>query len=578
MVAVLLDSTDKRDGRVYTPESLAEALCAWAIRAPTDRVLDLGVGEGAFLLAAGGRLRALGASSSALIEAIYGAELDATVHARAQSCARERFGAALPHVVHGDFYEMPVPMVEAVVGNPPYIRRHFQGDPTHSRRAAGLPGADGLTDAYCYFLLRACTSLRPGGRLAVVTSASWLDMRYGQALKRALLADGFSIRLVLGFDGRVFSDALVKPVVLLAERRPGENPVTFARLSQGLDLAAVPGMLAHLVAGERVPGVDATRVPRLTLDPAHPWSVHLKAPAAYADLLRHGRWVPLRSLADSRIGLQTFAKPFYILTRAEAARRGIEPGFLLPLAFSPRDMRSPEISEAGDTGYVVFACDQPMEALHGTRAAWHIRMGMQATVPVRGTDQTVVGYHQAPRLRRAGREPWYNLRTEITHRGTWPILLPRRIFMTFAVIHNRAHVIANEDFLELRPWESELVEPLLAVFNSSVGEFLVRTHAFQYGGGVFNLNPGAVRALPLPDLLSSPAPSRAVLAEAWRGFVAEIGSAAAKRRLDHVVADALALPETLRTDIARAVAHLTRSAREVAAPHGSGRAVSAPLR
>jgi hypothetical protein len=66
--------------------------------------------------------------------------------------------------------------------------------------------------------------------MAVIVSASWLDMRYGQSLKSTLLGEGLSIRLVLAFDGRVFRNALVKPVVLLVERSSSDAPIAFARL------------------------------------------------------------------------------------------------------------------------------------------------------------------------------------------------------------------------------------------------------------------------------------------------------------------------------------------------------------
>lgn len=82
-MALLLTSPEKLEGRVFTPDSIAEALCRWAIQKPTDTVLDLGVGEGAFLLAAGRRLRGLGTPLDRIAEAIHGAEREPAVFARA---------------------------------------------------------------------------------------------------------------------------------------------------------------------------------------------------------------------------------------------------------------------------------------------------------------------------------------------------------------------------------------------------------------------------------------------------------------------------------------------------------------
>jgi adenine-specific DNA-methyltransferase len=55
-MAVLLESryrengtAQKIRGAVYTPPRVAAALVRWAVRSPTDRVLDPACGEGVFL-------------------------------------------------------------------------------------------------------------------------------------------------------------------------------------------------------------------------------------------------------------------------------------------------------------------------------------------------------------------------------------------------------------------------------------------------------------------------------------------------------------------------------------------------
>jgi methylase of polypeptide subunit release factors len=553
---VALKVADKQSGRVFTPRPLVDSLCRWAVRSPGDRVLDLGVGEGAFALASFERLRELGADEAAAVSQVFGAERDPTVFERAQERMLERLGRILPHVVCADFYDTPLPNVDAVVGNPPYIRRHLQGDPARSRIAAQANGATGLTDAYCYFLLRACKALQPGGRLAVIVSASWLDMHYGQDLKRLLLAQ-FRLRALLGFDGQVFKDALVKPVIILAERKAHDGPVTFARLRQATPLDLLGDTLVQLAAGQSLPHAAVTRVPRAALAPSRPWSSYLKAPDAYADLMAALQLKPLREVSASRIGLQTFAKSFYVLTRVAAERYGVEPAYLAPLAFSPKDVRTPVITQGTQLRHVVFSCDQPEEALRGTGAARYIANGMRQLVRVRGKDEVVRGFHLAPRLARARRRPWYNVRTAIARRGAYDILLPRRVFERYLVVHNQAGVVANEDFIELRPLGGEsIVAPLLAFLNSSFGEFIVRSHAFQYGGGVFNLNPGPVRDLPVIDPAQLSTRQRNQLVDVWTHFVEEFGADSARANLDTAVGEVLALSGGTRRRVSDALALL----------------------
>jgi adenine-specific DNA-methyltransferase len=564
---VALPIGEKRAGRVLTPEALAEALCRWAIRSSGDRVLDLGVGEGVFAVAAVERLRMLGADDAAAAAAIHGAEWDPVVFNRAQETARLRLGRELPNVVCADFYDTELPPVHAVVGNPPYIRRHYQRDLAKSRTVSGSYAASRLTDTYCYFLLRACSALRQGGRLAVVVSASWLDMKYGEDLKR-LLVDQFRLHLLLAFDGRVFSKALVKPVVILAEKMPEHGRVTFTRLSHTVSLESLQPVLEGLAAGRLSPSAAGTRVDQSELSPVLPWTPLFKTPAVYADLGTHAPFTALKDVAESRIGLQTFAKRFYILTRNEAERWGIEPEYLLPLVFSPRDSKAPVIRESEQVRHVVFACNRPEAELRHTVAGRYISHGMRASVQVRGKDEIVQGFHRAPRVVRARRQPWYNLRTAIERRGSYPILLPRRVFESYLVVHNLAGVIANEDFIELRPLNGEDgVAPLLAFMNSSIGEFLVRSHGFQYGGGVFNLNPGPVREIPVLDFAEISADDRATLTHAWETFVADYGRRGARHTLSHEVANVLGLSPGLLDRVEEALAQLVQLARAAHRTH-----------
>jgi adenine-specific DNA-methyltransferase len=562
-----LDLASKRDGRVFTPDPVVHALCHWAIRTADTTVLDLGVGEGAFAIAACERLLALGADAGTAVEQIYGAERDPEVFRRAQEQARRRLGRELPNVVTADFYDLALPRVDAVVGNPPYIRRHYLGDPIAIRASAGLPEVAGLTDAYCYFLLRACSALNPGGRLAVIVSASWLDMKYGQELKRLLL-DQFNLALLLGFDGRVFSGALVKPIVILAERRQQSGPVAFGRLDTETTLANFGQLVDDLTRGRLGTGAQLTYVDPSILSSLSTWSTLLKAPDVYMDLCRDAPLTLLEHVAESRIGLQTFAKPFYILKKNVADEWSIEPEYLLPLVLSPRELKDPVLDDATRLRHRVFACDRSEAELQGSAAARYIASGMQAAVPVRGKNEIVRGFHRAPRVARAQRRPWYNLRTAIDRRGAYPILLPRRAFESYLVVHNRAGVVANEDFIELRPLAGDTwVAPLLAFMNSSFGEFLFRSHSFQYGGGVYNVNPGSVREVPVADLLESTPAMLDELAAAWAIYVRNYGAPTARQSLDKVVGDSLGIQSSLVDRVQRALSQLVDLARAATRAH-----------
>ena len=89
-----------------------------------------------------------------------------------------------------------------MVGNPPSGRNWQQRDVEALRAAAeALPEAgklSRLTDPQCYFVIHGARFLKPGGRLALILSDSWLDMRYGTAFKEYLLRT-FVVRASSGF-------------------------------------------------------------------------------------------------------------------------------------------------------------------------------------------------------------------------------------------------------------------------------------------------------------------------------------------------------------------------------------------
>ena len=115
----------KNFGAFYTDRAVADFLVGWAVRSGADRVLDPSFGGGVFLEAAS---RHLGDGRS-----LYGVELDLEVHARVSGDFAAR---ALPpqNLIHADFFDVEtsesgLPPLDAVVGNPPFIRyQKFSGE------------------------------------------------------------------------------------------------------------------------------------------------------------------------------------------------------------------------------------------------------------------------------------------------------------------------------------------------------------------------------------------------------------------------------------------------------------------
>ena len=240
-------------GAVMTPAWLADVLVAEAVGRARARfgggplaALDPACGDGQLTLArARAGLRA---------ERICGVDVDGAAIGRATA----RHGRAKPDFRVGDAlvdgpgvpgvtpleWHRAFPEVMAaggfhlVVGNPPYrsIDTALPGeDPSRhaaykrylqtfacddSTRLSWRPLYRRMADIYHLFFHRALWLLRPGGVLAFLTSRTWLEAHYADAL-RIRLARETTVAHVHDFgDRRVFPDAAIPAAIVVLERTP----------------------------------------------------------------------------------------------------------------------------------------------------------------------------------------------------------------------------------------------------------------------------------------------------------------------------------------------------------------------
>ena len=561
----------KSQGFVRTPPAIAGLLTRWALRSAHDHVLDGGFGDGTFLLESAKGLQALGAPADRLADQLHGIDSrpDATPILRRVFGSHD-LSTRLPGVLSGDFFTTLFPPMDALVGNPPSVRHLRQQDTEAMRTAAeqstGAGKLSRLTDPQCYFIMHGARFLKPGGRLALIISDSWLDMRYGTAFKDYLLRT-FVVRGVLGFQARIFPQVRVRPVLLLAEKRPlpeagKHRPVAFVFFNGRLP-DNLPHDLCRLLAGASPPD-DGTTVPLGELKPEAKWTPLLYAPSVYKALREHPGLTPLGSLAQVRLGLQTFAKMFYVVPLAAQQRWQIERRWLMPLLLSPRDFDTPCLSPDLSARHYVLACNSAKEQLAGTRVLRYIEYWENQVLTPRGLAQPVIGVHNLPRVGKTHRTPWYNLLDHLTRRGTAPILLPRRMYRRLRVVWNQPGWVAGENFIELRPRAGVAPQTLLAVLNSSVTEMALRVNAHVYGGGVYSLSPGSVADVPVVDVRRLAAPVLRRLERAYNQFLHTNG--AERGRLDAAVYAAAGLPDALFEDLQTSLGRMQGAAAAVAQP------------
>ncbi|MBU1251012.1 MAG: SAM-dependent methyltransferase [Actinobacteria bacterium] len=299
----------KARGAFFTPSGITNHIAEWAIRSSADRVLEPSTGDAAFLAAAVGRLRELGAGSPEL----YGVEIHGPSAAAAEQIVRAAGGSA--QITVSDFFLVDAaPVYDAVIGNPPFIRyQDWSGEQRDRARFAALQqgvSLTGLASSWAAFVAHAAGFLKPGGRLALVLPAELLSVNYAAPIRRFLLERFASVELVV-FDEQVFPDAEADTVLVKAD---GWNnpPLGSAILRQTRNAST----LNALAQGSTWAPVDTTE--RWT-----PLALPSLTTATMARLRAQQSFVPLSDYGDTTLGSVTGANRYFSLSPARVADLGI---------------------------------------------------------------------------------------------------------------------------------------------------------------------------------------------------------------------------------------------------------------
>ena len=158
-------SAERLMGAFYTCSAATEAMARWAVRSPGDRLLEPSFGNGSFLHA---------------VDKVVGERCLTRVTQFGAELVKEPFDTALEeklirprNAFLGDFLAIKPFEVDAVIGNPPYVRlRHLPQQQlrravTVASQVLGVP-METSGSVWMPFVLHCLRFLRKGGRLALV--------------------------------------------------------------------------------------------------------------------------------------------------------------------------------------------------------------------------------------------------------------------------------------------------------------------------------------------------------------------------------------------------------------------------
>ena len=304
-------SEDRLLGRFYTPDPVAETLVRWGLASEARSVLDPSFGGCSFLRAAVNCLNRRGVQNPG--HRIFGADIDPAARASADSL----FACGIPknNLVTDDFFSLSpgtngVPLVDAVVGNPPYVRSQWLPPDAKKRatRALAKRGIrlSGRANAWAYFVAHAMRFLRGRGRLVFLLPASVCFADYAVEVLD-LVRRHFRRSAVLHIPQRLFPDTEERVVVFLAEDY-GCGPGQLSR-----------GEVANLQALEHF-GSDRSWM-RLSNGTAwgqlEPSRLTPEEVVDWQECTNHSDVHALGTISTIRIGLVTGANRFFVRSRAK---------------------------------------------------------------------------------------------------------------------------------------------------------------------------------------------------------------------------------------------------------------------
>ncbi len=253
-------------GAIYTPQAIVDVMVDWAARrAAPARVVDPGAGSGRFILSAA---RAFPDAALAAVEIDPLAALVLRANASVLGAAHRLT------VLVDDYRAVRLPGIDGAtlfLGNPPYVRHHdiqreWKDWFADAAAAEGLK-ASKLAGLHIHFFLKTRSLARPGDYGAFITSAEWLDVNYGSAMRK-LLTDGLGGTAVhaLAPAAMPFADAATTGAITCFRIGHRVRNMRFRMVDRLSDLGS-------LEAGRKVA--------RSRLDSTRRWSAFLR-PAARA--------------------------------------------------------------------------------------------------------------------------------------------------------------------------------------------------------------------------------------------------------------------------------------------------------
>lgn len=385
--------------------------------------------------------------------------------------------------------QKPDKKFDMLVANPPYVRHHHIENETKVRlqnelfKKTGIK-ISGLAGLYCYFMMLSSIWLKDDGLSCWLVPSEFMDVNYGEAVKRYLLQNVELIHIHrFKADDLQFADALVSScIVVFRNKKPVEQHIIKFTIGGSINFP------------ETIRQINASQ---------------LKADDKWTNIFTdetkdEEQQAKLGDFFTVKRGIATGDNDFFILDRETIERYKIPQQFLRPILPSPRHIKGDRINSDHGLPIVqhqqfLFSCNLPESILKEKYPkVWeYVRLGYE-----RGVQK---GYICSRRT------PWYSCE----ERKPAAIVVPymgrsETSNRLFRFILNTSNAITTNVYLLLYPKpqyahcikDENVLEKIWKELNAIPTETLSRNGRF-YGGGLRKMEP--------KELMQTPAEGIAVL-------------------------------------------------------------------
>ena len=206
-------------------------------------ILEPSCGEGAFLVEIARRIKVSSAmhcfdAVEAFNRCVYAFDID---REKTEQCKVRLYADGikcdLSNITTGDFLSARTPLVDIVIGNPPYVRYENIPEADRMYYKRNFSTYHYRADLYVPFYEKSLRALKAGGRHCFVCSNRWMKNEYGKKL-RMFISHNYRVETIVNLEGAdVFQEAvLAYPAITVIENSSPTESVQYAEIRDVGDL------------------------------------------------------------------------------------------------------------------------------------------------------------------------------------------------------------------------------------------------------------------------------------------------------------------------------------------------------